>query len=131
MRFSTLMACTVVASGLFGSAAYADSYICAVSEVYECQAVVGCKETSPEAINLAAFLVLDTEKKQLTGAQLGKTPQTEDIEGVTVTDKNVFLYGTQDVETWNATISLETGTLTGGITSGGSSIAVFGNCTKK
>ncbi len=131
MRFSILLACGAAASGLFASAAYADSYICAVGEVYECQGVVGCKEVSTETINLSNFLVLDTEKKQLTGAQLGKTPQTEDIEGVTVTDKNVFLYGTQDVETWNATISLENGALTGGITSGGSSIAIFGNCTKK
>lgn len=131
MRFSTLVACSIAASSLFASTAYADSYICAISEVFECQGVVGCKETSTEAINLANFLVLDTDKKQLTGAQLGRASQTEDVEGVTVTDKNVFLYGTQDVETWNATISLETGALTGGITSGQSSIALFGNCTKK
>jgi len=42
-----------------------------------------------------------------------------------VTDVAVF-------ELWlrNATISLETGALTGGVTSGTSSFAIFGNCTK-
>ncbi|HUU67402.1 MAG TPA: hypothetical protein VMW57_09025 [Methyloceanibacter sp.] len=50
---------------------------------------------------------------------------------MTSTDKLVFLHGTQDEETWNATITLETGKLAGGITSGQSSFALFGNCTPK
>jgi hypothetical protein len=62
---------------------------------------------------------------------IGENGETEDIEGLSSNDKNIFLYGTQDQETWNATISLENGALTGGISSGTSSFALFGNCTKK
>ena len=86
---------------------------------------------STNTINLAEFIVIDLDKKTMTGASIGDTPQSEDIEGLSSNDKNIFIYGTQDQETWNATISLENGALTGGISSGASSFALFGNCTNK
>jgi hypothetical protein len=131
MRVSILLACGFIAPAFLASEAYAASYICAVGQVYECQGVEGCKRVSTDAINLSEFMVLDTEKKQLTSASLGEAAKTEDIEGMSTTDKNIFLYGTQDVETWNMTVSLENGALAGGITSGPSSFALFGNCTQK
>jgi hypothetical protein len=108
-----------------------DSYICGISEVFECLALKGCNEVSPQTINMSPLMALDIDKKQLSAAGMGGTARTEDIEGVSTTDKAVFLYGSQDQNSWNATISLETGALTGGITSGTSSFALFGNCTKK
>jgi len=112
-------------------AASAQSYICAVGVVYECEAVIGCKRVSTDTINLSEFIIVDVDKKQLTEAAIGENGETEDIEGLSSNDKNIFLYGAQDQETWNATISLENGALTGGISSGASSFALFGNCTKK
>jgi hypothetical protein len=109
----------------------ASPYLCAIGEVYECVAVSGCKRAALEDINMSAFMTLDVDKKQLTSATMGEDTRTEDIEGISATDKAIFLYGTQDEETWNATVSLETGALTGGITSGPSSFAIFGNCTPK
>jgi hypothetical protein len=133
MRHSILGAAALIAGlcALTATASAEGSYICAIGEVYECQPVIGCKEVSTDTINLSEFIVVDTDKKTLTGASLGETPQTEDAEGVVVTDKNIFLYGNQDVETWHATVSLENGNLTGGISSGDSSFALFGHCTKK
>jgi hypothetical protein len=112
-------------------AASAESYICAISEVFECEAVTGCKETTVTAVNLSNFIVLDTDKKTLTGAALNKAAESEDVEGMEITEKHIFLHGHQDEETWNATVSLEDGVLTGGITSQPSSFALFGHCTKK
>jgi hypothetical protein len=125
------MALLVGLCALAGAAPAEGSYICAIAEVYECQPVTGCERAAVATINLSEFIVVDTDKKTLTGASLGKPAQTEDAEGVVVTDKNIFLYGNQDVETWNATVSLENGNLTGGISSGDSSFALFGHCTKK
>lgn len=112
-------------------AASAESYICAVGEVYECEAVTGCKRVSTDTINLSEFIVVDVDKKQLTEVAIGESGETEDIEGISSTDKAIFLHGHQDQETWNATISLENGAMTGGITSSPSSFALFGHCTKK
>ena len=50
----------------------------------------------------------------MTEAAIGENGETEDIEGLSSDDKNIFLYGTQGKETWNATISLENGSFTGG-----------------
>ena len=75
--------------------------------------------------------MVDVDKKQLTEAAIGENGETEDIEGISSTDKAIFLHGQQDQETWNATISLEDGSLTGGISSTPSSFAMFGHCTKK
>jgi hypothetical protein len=112
-------------------AASAQSYICAIGEVYECEPVTGCKRVSTDTINLSEFIVVDVDKKQLTEAAIGENGETEDIEGITATDKAIFMHGQQDKETWNATISLEDGSLTGGISSPPSSFALFGHCTKK
>jgi hypothetical protein len=135
MRNSMLRASALVAGlcalPVAASAAVSGSYICAIGEVYECMGVTGCKRVSTDTINLSEFIVVDVDKKQLTEAAIGENEETEDIEGLSSNDKNIFLYGTQDQETWNATISLENGALTGGISSGASSFALFGNCTKK
>src|SRR4029079_9681479 len=113
------------------SAAASGSYICAIGEVYECEAVNGCKRVSTDTINLSELILVDLDKKQLTEVALGENGETEDIEGVSSNDKSIFLHGQQDQETWNATISLENGALTGGISSSPSSFAVFGHCTPK
>lgn len=112
-------------------AASAEFYMCAISEVFECEAVTACKETTAAAVNLANFIVLDTDKKTLTGASLNKAAESEDVEGMVITDKHIFLHGHQEEETWNATVLLEDGTMTGGISSPPSSFALFGHCTKK
>ena len=46
------------------ASAASGSYICAINEVYECQAVTGCQRASLDAINLSEFIVLDVDKKQ-------------------------------------------------------------------
>ena len=133
MRRSISVAVLIASACLVPAAAIAasGSYMCAFTDVYECETVTGCQRASLDAVNLPEFVVIDLDKKQLTGASMADTNRTEDIEGMTSTDKLVFLHGTQDEETWNATITLETGSLAGGITSGQSSFSVFGNCTPK
>ena len=134
MRISIIRTSALLASVCFAltqSAAAAGSYLCAIGEVYECEPVNGCKRVSTDTINLSEFIVVDVDKKQLTEAAIGENGETEDIEGITATDKAIFMHGQQDKETWNATISLEDGSLTGGISSPPSSFALFGHCTKK
>ena len=132
MRNSTLgLAALIAGLCALPVAASANSYICAVGEVYECEAVTGCKCVSTDTINLSEFIVVDVDKKQLTESAINENGETEDVEGITATDKAIFMHGQQDQETWNATISLEDGSFTGAITSSPSSFAVFGHCTKK
>lgn len=132
MRNSILTTCVLASLCLLATQSFAaSSYLCAISEVHECEAVNGCKRVSTDAINLSELIVVDVDKKQLIEVAIGENGETEDIEGITLTDKAIFLHGTQDQETWNMTVSLENGALTGGISSGPSSFALFGSCTPK
>jgi hypothetical protein len=133
MRISISTAFLIMATCLVPAAASAASgaYLCAISEAFECQAVTGCKQDELKSINMPAFWAIDVDKKMMTSAVIGETPRSEDVEGLFATDKALYLYGTQNQDTWNATISLQTGALAGGITSGESSFAFFGNCTPK
>lgn len=114
------------------ASAASGSYICAVSEVFECLAVTGCQRDELKDTHLSAFMVIDVDKKLITSASIGEEPRSANIaEGLSATDKALYIYGTQNQRTWNATVSLETGALVGGITSGELSFAFFGNCTPK
>ncbi len=128
LTVSTIMLASLLPSVSFAGAG---SQICAISEVYECLALEGCKRVPLKLVNLSAFMTLDVDKKTLTSATPGEAERSEDVEGLTVTDKAIYLHGTQDEETWNATIELKNGAFTGGITSGTSSFALFGTCTPK
>jgi hypothetical protein len=123
--------CALPVAASVAHAAASGSYLCAVGEVYECEAVAGCKRVSTDTINLSEFILVDLDKKQMTEVAIGENGESEDVEGISSNDKAIFLHGQQDQETWNATISLESGQLTGGISSGPSSFALFGHCTKK
>ena len=110
------------------------SYVCAITEVYECVTVTGCSRISLEDANVAGIMLLDLEKKQLRSAPLGGEPRADDIEGVAVTNKAILLHGTGKRETdrtWSALISLETGNLTAGISTLDSSLSLLGNCSAK
>jgi hypothetical protein len=77
-------------------------------------------------------LPLDVEKKQLSLAPIGGEPRTEDIEGFTVTDDAILLFGTGKRvadRTWSAVISLKTGNLSGGMSILDLSLAVSGTCS--
>ncbi len=58
MRNSMLRALALVADlcalPVAACAAASGSYICAIGEVYECEAVNGCKRVSTDTINLSA-----------------------------------------------------------------------------
>jgi len=134
MRYSLL-----VSIGLFAlmqawtqsAVSATNNYICAINEVEECRSNEACKRAAPEDVNLAPIMVLDIAKKELVSASITDKGRKETIEGLKVTDKHVFLHGVQDEDTWSAVLSLESGVLTGSISSVGTVFVLFGNCAPK
>ena len=137
MRNSICKACAALAFLCMTPAtgfAVEKSYVCAINEVYECVTVTGCSRVSLSDANVAGIMVLDVEKKQLRSAPLGGEVRADDIEGLAVTDKAILIHGTGKRETdrtVSALISLETGSLTAGISTLDSSISLLGNCSAK
>jgi hypothetical protein len=109
-------------------------YLCAINEVYKCAAVSGCSRVSPKDANLAGVMVVDVKKKQLSLAPLGGTKRTDDIDSITITDDAILLYGTgkrMADRTFNAVISLKTGSLSAGLSTLDSSFALLGECSSE
>lgn len=135
MRISISRACVGLALLCMAPAngfAAEKSYICAINEVYECVAVKGCSRVSLDDANVAGIMVLDLEKKQLRSAPLGGETRADDIEGVTVTDKAILLYGSgkrQGDRTWSAVVSLDSGSVNAGVSTADSSLSLLGNCS--
>ena len=110
------------------------SYLCAVNEVYDCVAVTGCTRVSPKAANLGGIMLIDVDKKTLSLAPIVGERRVEEIQGITVTDDAILLFGVgrrKADRTWNAVISLKTGNLSGGVATLNSSIAFSGTCSSK
>ena len=117
------------------TAAHAEkSYLCAINEVYECVPVTGCSRISVQDAKLTGIMLIDVEKKTLSVAALGEEPNTDDIDGVTVTKEAILLHGTGKTNpnrTWSAVISLKTGDLSAGVSTLDSSLALLGICSAK
>jgi hypothetical protein len=108
------------------------AYLCAINEVFECAAVTGCSRISLEDANLAGLMVLDVEKKQLTSLPMEGEPSSNDIEGVTVTDKEILLRGLRgDDGAWSGVVSLESGKVVASVSTPDSSLSLAGRCTPK
>jgi hypothetical protein len=109
------------------------SYLCAISDVYECVGVTGCSRISLETANLAAVMLLDVENKKLKSAPIGQEAKAVDIDNLTVADKFILLHGVgQNAPTprsFSALIDTETGKLSAGVSTPDASLALTGKCT--
>jgi hypothetical protein len=135
MRLSIFKACLGLAflgATTVSSLAAEKAYLCAINEVFECTAVKGCERISLEDANLAGLMVLDVEKKQLTSLPVEGEPSSNDIEGVTVTDKSILLRGLRgDDGTWSGVVSLDSGRVVASVSTPDSSLSLAGRCTPK
>ena len=109
------------------------TYLCAISEVYECVELTGCSRISLKIANLPAVMLLDVENKTLKSASLGQEPRTNAIENVTITDEFILFHGIgKDAPTprsFSALVSKKTGKLSAGVSTPDASLAITGECT--
>ena len=68
-------------------AASANSYICAIGKVFECEAVTGCQKPPPPPSTLADFIVHVIPQEDADRGCVDKPATPEDVEGMVVTDK--------------------------------------------
>src|SRR5262245_35816849 len=136
MRISISTIClglTVSIASSATSLAAEKSYLCAISDVYECVSVTGCSRISLETANLAAVMVLDLENKKLKSAPIGQEAKAVDIDNLTIADKFILLHGVGQHATPPRSFSPLIDTKPGKRSAGGStpdaSLALTGKCT--
>jgi len=108
------------------------TYMCAVTDVYECIEVAGCKRVSLDFANLAPVLKFDFDKNMITSDDLGSEPREVDLKHVEKKGEVILLHGIGDNEesprSFSGAISTKTGKIHGGITTADATLSLAGDC---
>ena len=112
---------TATAAGLDGSA----PFLCAVVQALECEPDGKCERTTPEEMNLPAFIRVDPKAKTISG-QGGRTAPVHDMASV---EGKLVMHGGQHGRGWSAVVAQETGKMSVSVVDGAAIFVIFGVCT--
>jgi hypothetical protein len=110
--------------------------VCTVISVSECLMDQGCRDVSPEEVNLPRFLWINLDKKVIQSNRSGQDARTSTIESVKEVDNKLLLQGAEqgleevrDGFGWTIAIMADTGEMV--LTASGDLAAevAFGVCT--
>lgn len=108
------------------------TYMCAFTDVYECDAVKGCHRVSLDFANLAPVLKIDTDKKVMTSDDIGSEPRDVDMKNMEEKDDVILFHGIgqnpDSPRSFSAALSKKTGKIRAGITTGDAVLSLTGDC---
>jgi hypothetical protein len=123
-----LLGCSF-AGGSAGAAGFDGSkdFLCAPTDVAECDAAARCERVSPSEVDLPAFLRVSVGKKRISNIE--PPERSTVIENVRSVDGATILQGAENGRAWSMVIDQQTGKLSGSIAEGAGAFVVFGSCT--
>lgn len=108
------------------------TYLCAITDVYECVEVAGCKRVSLDFANLAPVLKFDFDKKIMTSDDLGSEKREVEMKNMVEKDGIVLLHGvgkdSASPRSFSAAISTKTGKIRAGISTADATLSLSGDC---
>lgn len=102
-------------------------FLCAPTDVAECDAAARCERVSPSEVDLPAFVRISVSKKQLSNIE--PPERTTRIENVRSADGLTIMQGAENGRAWSLVVDQQTGKLSGSIADGAGAFVVFGACT--
>ncbi len=103
-------------------------FICAVINLFECQAGGTCEPVALEATNLPRFLRIDCKNKSVSGTLAGGTVRTTNIEGMEHLNGLLILQGTENGKAWSMSVNEESGKAVLSAVGEDVAFVVFGAC---
>jgi hypothetical protein len=108
------------------------TYMCAFTDIYECEPVKGCKRVSHDFANLAPVLKFDFDKNVLHSDDFGAEPREVEMKHIEQKGDLVLLHGVGDNQesprSYSAAISTKTGKIHAGISTGDATLSLLGDC---
>jgi len=108
------------------------TYMCAVTDVYECVEVAGCKRVSLDFANLAPVLKFDFDKKVMTSDDIGSDPREIELSNMEEMGDVLLFHGIgqnkESPRSFSAAISKTTGKIRPGITTADATLSLTGDC---
>lgn len=102
--------------------------ICAVSETFECEPGVECRQGTAESVNFPHFIKISFTEK-IISSMPGKDPiRTTKIQSVAHANGNVVLQGVQSSKSWSMIVSETSGKITVSAADDQAGFVIFGAC---
>jgi len=119
-----------VASPSLAATAYDGSVplVCAVIEVFDCQASGDCQRSMAESVNLPQFVKVNFAEKTLSTPEQGEHKSVTPITHVDRVDGSMILQGVEGSRAWSMIITQETGKMTATVSDQHVGFVVFGAC---
>jgi hypothetical protein len=102
--------------------------LCAVTEVFDCQAGGGCQHGTAESVNLPQFVKINFAEKTLSTPEEGGSKRMTPITHVERVDGNIVLQGIEGSRAWSIVIANETGKISATVSDHQVGFVVFGAC---
>jgi hypothetical protein len=102
--------------------------LCAVIEVFDCQASGDCQRGTAESVNLPQFVKVNFAQKTLSTPEAGESKNVTPIKNVELVDGNIILQGVEGSRAWSMVIAKETGKISATVSDNQVGFVVFGAC---
>ncbi len=102
--------------------------LCAVIEVFDCQADGDCQRGIAESVNLPQFVKVDFAEKTLSTPEPGERKSVTPITHVERVDGNMILQGVEGSRAWSMVIAQQTGKISATVSDHQVGFVVFGAC---
>jgi hypothetical protein len=122
--------CLGMAPYPLAAAAYDGSVplLCAVIEVFDCQAGGDCQRGTAESVNLPQFVKVNFAEKTLSTPEQGERKSVTPIIHAESVDGNMILQGVEGGRAWSIIIANETGKFSATVSDQQVGFVVFGAC---
>ena len=119
-----------MASYLPLAAAYDGSVplLCALIEVFDCQASSDCQRRVAESVNLPQFVKVNFAEKTLSTPEPGERTSVTPMTRVDSVDGNMILQGVEGSRAWSMVITNDTRKMTASVSDHQVGFVVFGSC---
>jgi len=102
--------------------------LCAVIQVFECEANEQCQQVTVEEINFMQFLRIDFKNKKITGTRESGELVTSEIKDIASMGGMLILQGVEKGRGWSMVITEATGKMVMTAASDQEGFVVFGAC---
>jgi hypothetical protein len=102
--------------------------LCAVIEVFDCQAGGDCQRGTAESVNLPQFVKVNFVEKTLSTSEQGERKSVTPITHAERVDGNMILQGVEGSRAWSMVIDKETGKISATVSDHQVGFVVFGAC---
>jgi hypothetical protein len=104
-------------------------FLCALSELAECDAGNGCKPATAESIDAPPFLRVNVGAKKLTGTRPGGEQVETKILDQNTDGGQLILQGVENARGWSVAIDQMSGHMTVSVAGRSLAFVAFGHCT--